>query len=38
MGLFAFLKEKFSHKKKEEKTEKYEKGMAKSRQAFRRNV
>lgn len=34
MGLFAFLKEKFSKKKKDEKTEKYEKGLSKSRQAF----
>ncbi len=34
MGLFAFLKEKFSKKNKDEKTEKYEKGLAKSRQAF----
>lgn len=34
MGLFAFLKEKFSKKDKNEKTEKYEKGLAKSRQAF----
>ncbi|MCR4562179.1 MAG: signal recognition particle-docking protein FtsY [Bacilli bacterium] len=33
MGLFAFLKKKFSGKK-EEKTEKYEKAMAKSRAAF----
>lgn len=34
MGLFAFLKEKFNKKKKDEKTEKYEKGLSKSRQAF----
>lgn len=34
MGLFAFLKEKFSKKQKNEKTEKYEKGLSKSRQAF----
>lgn len=34
MGLFAFLKEKFSKKEKDAKSEKYDKGLAKSRAAF----
>ncbi len=34
MGLFSFLKEKFSKKGKDEKSEKYDKGLAKSRAAF----
>lgn len=33
MGFFSFLKEKFSHKK-DEKSEKYDQGLAKSRAAF----
>lgn len=34
MGLFSFLKEKFGKKGKDEKSEKYDKGLAKSRAAF----
>lgn len=34
MGLFSFLKDKFFGKKKDEATEKYEKGLEKSRAAF----
>lgn len=34
MGLFSFLKNKFSSKKEDESTKTYEKGLAKSRKAF----
>jgi fused signal recognition particle receptor len=34
MGLFSFLKNKFSKKTKDETTEKYQKGLAKSRANF----
>ena len=34
MGLFKFLKDKFSKSEKEKTVEKYEKGLAKSRQNF----
>jgi hypothetical protein len=34
MGLFAYLKNKFGKKEETEPSEKYEKGLAKSRAAF----